>query len=137
MQISVKLRPSKLLAVILTIAHVGAIICVWFIGLPILALILTLLIIFSYYYSLTKYALLRHVSSITKVWHQDSSWHLQTKAGQIIAAQLQHKFISRYLVILNFKALNKRFAVPVIIGSDMLDVGKFKQLRRCLVAGIT
>ncbi len=133
MQIIVKLSVSTLLAVIITVAHVGANVCVWFIGVPLLSLIFTLLIILSYYYSLTKYALLSYPSSISKIWCQDNTWFLQTKSGNIFTSQLQHKFISRYLIILNFKVREKRFTVPVIIGSDALDVNKFKQLRRGLL----
>ncbi len=135
MQISVKLRVSKLLAVILTVIHVGAIVCVWFIGLPILSLILTVLIILSYYYSLTKYALLQRASSIIKFWRHDDTWYLQQKSGNIVTCKLQHKFMSRHLVILNFKVPNKWFGMPVIIASDMLDEGKFKQLRRSMYTG--
>lgn len=117
------LHASKLLIIIVTLIHVGAFICIFFANLPIwLIFFLIGAIGLSFYITLRRYS-----KNIIKIWHKEAdTWCLLTKTGKVIAVKLNNNsFMSRYLIILNFKGSY----LPVILCPDTANINKIKCLR--------
>ena len=130
------LKPSYLLAVLLSLIHLGAVIIIialsfpWFFILP-----LIILISISLVKNLYRYALRLSTNAIVEVWRKDNNeWILRTKQGEVIGAHLQeNSYRSLYLVVLNFKRVDTDKKISVVILPDVLAKTAFRRLRAQLV----
>ena len=127
----IQLHPSKILFVLITSLYLGACLCVLFLQFSIwLAVSIIGFLIGSYCFTLRRYVLLKSRNSIIKFWHHEQKiWYLQNRAGEIMPMRVrENSFISRYLIILNFKT-------PIVICRDAVKASKLRILRVCLLQG--
>lgn len=125
------LKYSCFLASFFLVIHVGAMIIsyltlVWYIASP-----FTILVIVSLMFNLNRYALLLSRKSIIKLWFKNKEeWLLQNRQGEVFAAKLlPGSFRSLHVVILNFKLIDGKNKLSVIILPDSLTKVSFRRLR--------
>lgn len=130
------LKPSYWLVVFLLAIYLGAaivVICLafaWFVILPILVLLSISLI-----KNIRRYALQLANEAIIEVWPKNNNeWLLKTKQGIMQRAELlQSSYCSIYLVVLNFKLVEKKAKVSVVILPDSLERNTLRRLRGSLL----
>ena len=130
--LSVPLRPSTLLTIILCVAHFATIALWWQLSIPAdFKLIGTLLFIVSLVLHCRHHALLAAPKSIVAFELNDAmECTLETKNGKHITCEiLGSTFVAPYLVVLNLKPLNSCSARSIVILADTIDVELFRQLR--------
>lgn len=126
------LKPSAFLAGLLVCNYVGSIIICLCLHLPqwFLLLILLLLSISLYrvLYSLVFMSAPDAIKSFAL--RDDQQWSLQNRNGQLLEASLAHYSINtEKVVILNFRLLNTKKWINLIILPDSLDIESFRRLR--------
>lgn len=128
----VHLKPSRYLAVMLSIAHVVAAGLLWPLALPLAvklagAAILAISLIFY----LRHYALLRSPGAVVAFALSDEmACTLETRRGEQIACTLLgSSFVAPYLTVLNLQPEGKFFTRSVVILADGIDAEEFRQLR--------
>ncbi|KPJ67550.1 MAG: hypothetical protein AMJ43_04700 [Coxiella sp. DG_40] len=132
MKTEIKPCHSKYLTIFLCTIHLGTICCLLLLNLSIwLFILLTVLIGYSLYVTLQRYAFLKSSKAIIKLWKEkDNSWRLLNNENHILNAHLRtDSFVSRHLIILNFDIVKKFFTVPVLLCSDSLDKKTLRHLR--------
>ncbi len=130
--LSVPLKPSTTLTVILCVAHFATIGLWWQLSIPAdFKLIGTLLFLVSLVLYCRHHALLASPKSIVAFKLNDAmECTLETKNGKRITCEiLGSTFVAPYLVVLNLKPLNGRSSRSVTILADTIDAGLFRQLR--------
>lgn len=130
------LKPSYLLAIFLLFTHLGALIALISLSLPwFTVLAISILAVISLIHNIRHYALRLNAKAIVKVWLKNNDeWLLQDRQGNVLTARLmQNSYRSLYLVILNFKILESKKKISVIILPDSLTHNEFRQLRSALL----
>ena len=129
---------SRLCAIYLLLMH----------GLPMLFLwvvlhtdwrfyICSILSLLSLVFFSAKHLFLLLPTAIVQLWHEsDGHWLLLLKNGKVISAGLLgDSFITRYLIILNFKSTHTKKTYSVLFWPDNLSAENFRKLRVVLLAG--
>ncbi|RMD71251.1 MAG: hypothetical protein D6819_02210 [Gammaproteobacteria bacterium] len=129
-RLHLRLRPSRLLALVLLLLHGGALLALaplpWP---PWLVLLVSAGVIASLFHSLRRYALLLDPASVVELlWEEDGSWHLLTAQGEEVRARLAGAASYAHLVVLSFR-LEGDGGRAVVILPDALDVQSFRRLR--------
>ena len=140
----IRFKPSTRLAVMLSFAHLSAIVLLWPLMLP-TAVKLTgsALLVVSLVFYLRRYALLRSPDSVSGLeLTDDMVCILETQGGERIAcALLGSSFVAPYLTVLELKPLKldldaespgrwrRFFSRSVVILPDGIDPEEFRQLR--------
>ncbi len=130
--LTVPLKPSITLTVILCIAHLATIGLWWQLSIPAdFKLIGTLLFLVSLVLYCRHHALLASPKSIVTFELNDAmECTLEAKNGERITCEiLGSTFVSPYLVVLNLKPLNNCSSRSIIILADTIDMNVFRQLR--------
>lgn len=130
-----ELRPSRYLMGLLLLLHVGAMTMILTLSLQWWAIvIIAVVLMLSLIFYTEKYVRYRLKSSIRSLNSKDGvKWQLTTKAKESITATiLGDSLVTHYLLILNFKANNKK-RYTVIILRDSIDKQQFRQLRLLLI----
>ncbi len=131
-----RLKPSYYLAILLLVVHGGAIACLCFLPWPWWTkFLLSLACLMSFVTLFCQQVLLNNPRSVIEFWrHSSNCWQLRDNLGEISTQQLADNSIcTRYFVLLNFVALNKKKTrISLVLFPDSLDFKDFKQLRRQL-----
>ncbi|MCH9637331.1 MAG: protein YgfX [Candidatus Rickettsiella isopodorum] len=132
-----RLKSSYYLAILLLVVHGGAIACLCFLPWPWWTkLLLSLACLMSFVTLFCQYVLLNNPHSIIEFWQQQSigCWQLRNNLGEVSMQHLADDSIcTRYFVLLNFVALNKKKTkISLVLLPDSLNFKDFKQLRRQL-----
>lgn len=133
--IEIILKPSKILASLLVISHLGAIACLQFISLPRwiawLASIITLL---NLAVTLKNKAFLSGAKAITKIKLSNTNkWLLISNTNQEVSAiLLGESYISRLLIILRFQTEKQKRKISILILIDSTSLPALHKLRVAL-----
>lgn len=127
------IRPKKsyLFLAILVIQHLGATTCLWLVGINIFyQLIITLLILFHFFYAMNRYIFLKHPSSIIRLdYVQNNHWQCYFHNGQQVNLNLQSSTVITQYMFLHFKNVNENNkSYQVILFPDSENS---KILKRC------
>ena len=131
-QLTVHLKPSKQLAVMLSLVHCAVALLLW--PLPVsssVKLIVVLLLMISLYVYLRQDALLSFAHSAVSLRFSDKvDCSMETMSGQIIdCTVLGSTFVSTYLTVLILQPEHRWFARSVVIMPDAVDAEAFRRLR--------
>ena len=123
--ISVKLKPSFILAGLLAVAHSGAILLAfrisWLLVLPLL---------FSMAYSIMHHALLSMPGSIVSAEIGEKSGRLRFRNGtEKEVFFLGGTYVSPYVTVLNMKEEGSVLSISAVILPDSVDLETFRTLR--------
>jgi len=130
--LSLELRSSATLGVLVTVAHAGAAVSLAFTSLPLWVLVpgavgvlVSLLRVFP------RFVSLRHPDAVHRVlWPAGDEWHLFTRGGQeLVGTLLPETYLRPWLVVLRFKLPRSRMRRSVVILPDMLDANVMRRLR--------
>jgi toxin CptA len=127
-----KLRPSRLLALLLLFVHGGALAVLAPLALPYWASLgMASAVVVSLAYTVNTHALLRSRRSIVQlVWSTEGDWTLLTLDGRSLKATLlPATYLHPRLVILNFRTEHRWNARTVVLLPDSLDASTFRRLR--------
>jgi len=126
-----ELKPSYWLTAFFVFTHLGAMLAVvslplpWFVILPLVILVLLNLI-----NNLRRYALQLSSVAIIKIFPKQDAWLLQDKQGNWWQAKLaENSFYSLYWIVLNFKRMDVKKKISIIILPDSLEKDSFRRLR--------
>ncbi len=129
---SLELQSSKIFAFILIMMHAGALMGINLSVISIeLKLLLSAFVIINAIFSFNKYILLSSPHAIIGISiNNQGQWHLMTRNGEVLAAQLCGDTIcSRWLVILNFTLEGLKKRCSCLIFPDSIESDHFRQLR--------
>lgn len=130
----IEIKPSLILMGGLLFSHLGATVCVLFLGAPLaIKLLLVGLCTFSLCCSLWRHVLLRSAKSVVKVQQEtNSSWKLWQSNGDIHCAELRgDSIVTRWFILLNFTS-GRWFVRSVLLFNDTMTVDEFRRLRVAL-----
>lgn len=129
------LQVSRKWLVVLWLIHVGALCCLLLSGAPIWILLPVGLAGVGSLIIRLQHAALRAASAVVRLWvASDGQWYLQNHADSVVAAELQgDTFVSRYLIILNFKLEIKQRSSAVVLWNDSVDAQTFRRLKQYLL----
>ncbi len=128
------LRVSRQWCAVLIVLYLGALVCVLLSMAPgVVKLAVALLCLFCLIINL-RYSTLQAAAAVVSLWvTEDGLWHLQNRAGKVTEVELRgDSLVSRFLVVLNFKAGNKIRNIPVIVCSDSMDACSFRRFKQYL-----
>ncbi len=130
--LSIHLKPSYQLGVILISAHCLAALILWLLALPWqMQMILSVMLITSLIYYLRKDAYLSADNAIVALaFSSEISCTVTTRCGESIVCDVLHNsFVAPYLTVLDLKPAGKFLTCSVVILSDSIDAEEFRQLR--------
>lgn len=134
-----KPKPSRILIGLLTVGHLGAVVVVFFLDIPLMvklliavALLVSLIVAWRKQPGSTGEGGIRALT-----WRVDGEWLLETIGGESIIATLHEStYVHPWLVVLNFRQAEKRGLISFVLAPDALDRETFRELRvRLKVAG--
>lgn len=128
--ISVAFKPSRLLAIVLLVAHIASTILILILPLPPWSKFLALpIIVASAWHNVRTYALLATLTAVRGV-RILSNGNLEIDRGKWQSATLiGEQFIHPQLTIIRCKTETSRRSIAIVILPDMLDVETFRALR--------
>ncbi len=130
--LSVKLKPSLQLTVILGFAHLSITCLLWVMTLSIFIKLLgTIFLLISMWLYSRYFALLLSAKSIVSFELSEAMLcTIKTRSGEHFDCKiLGSSFVSPYLLILNLKPLDRFFVRNLIILNDAINTEKFRKLR--------
>lgn len=94
-------------------------------------LLFALCVLGHFFYILDQHILLRGSRRIMRCWRGRSGvWYLQFRNGLVVSGDLLERcFISRYLMLLNFKVGGRRFPVTLTLAFDSDSKDVLRKLR--------
>lgn len=124
-----KLRPSKILAILLVAMHFLALASVWLVSLPIgsklaISLVFGLSLAYAFYRNFGK--------QVCRDLRLDEQCSLTVLRGENLwqeAIVQPSTFVSPYLTVLNFRLSDEKTVRHVVIFPDSIDAEQFRQLR--------
>ncbi len=131
-QLTVHLKPSKQLAVMLIVMHCAAALILWFLAVSInVKLAGLLLLVVSLYFYLSHAVRLSFAHSAVLLEFSDKTGcKLNTASGRVInCTVLGSTFVSSYLTVLILQPEHCWFTRSVIIMSDTVEAEEFRRLR--------
>jgi hypothetical protein len=126
------LRPSYCLAALLLMIHISAIAILFALSCVYWFIFIVFLFSFAHLsFTLSHFAFRITSRAIIRISPQrDGTWRLVDRKGEEWRGELENDSIrTRYFVLLIFKIIGKRFAVPLILPWDTLDKQNFRRLR--------
>jgi hypothetical protein len=135
LKITIELKKSNALAILLLAIHLLALISCWLLFSGFFVKIFLLMgCLFSFVTAFSCYAWLLSINSIVKLWQEDDNvWYLQKKSGLITTATLQRdSYITSNFLLLNFATVPRR-NVRVPIFADALNAHDLRRLRVLLL----
>lgn len=130
--VKIEIRPSRQLALVLVLAHLGAAAASIAVELPAWAkAVLLIPILASLAWSLYKHALLGSAHSVVAVEvGEGSAASVRTRSGDWHkSVVLDSSFVAPYLTVLNLRIDQSRFACHVVIMPDSVMAEDFRRLR--------
>lgn len=130
--LSIHLKPSSRLVIMLSLAHLVAAGLLWPLALPwsVKVVIIVLLIISLGHY--LRQDALRTASNAVIAFELSEAMQctLTTRSGETMACIiLGSTFVTSYLTVLNLRAEGKFFTYSIVILPDSIDTEEFRQLR--------
>ena len=132
-------KPSRILISLLSAGHLGAVLVLIPLDLPLLVkLLIAAVLAVSLWVALRK-----QPGSVAEggvrslIWQADGQWLLETADGEQWPATLhQSTYVHPWMVVLNFRQEGKPGLLSVVLAPDSLDAETFRELRvRLKVAG--
>ncbi len=130
--LSLELRSSATLGVLVTAAHAGAAVSLAFTSLPLWIRVLGIMtVLASLLRVFPRSVSLRHPNAVHRVlWPAGDEWHLFTRGGgELVGTLLPESYLRPWLVVLRFKIPSSRTPRSVVIVPDMLDANVMRRLR--------
>lgn len=131
--LTVTLRPSFLLAALLLLMHGLAMASVWLVPLHSAAkIVAAICLALSLLHALWRHVLRRGMKAVQAIrWQEESKLSVQEGGGgQWQEAELlPSSFVSAYLVVLNLRLAEEKWARHVVILPDGIEAEQFRQLR--------
>ena len=128
----IALRPSRMLAAILVMAHCAAIILILLIGIPQWLQTGAIgILVASLAFYVRQVALLRSSSAVVAVEiASDDAFSVQTRRGDWLGCDvLGSTYVAPLLTVLNLRELENNSVRHVVILPDSLDAEDFRRLR--------
>lgn len=131
MQRQFVLRPSRLLAFLLSVTHIAALVALLPLTLPLWAkLALASMVLFSLHYHVRHHARLASPASAAMLVLGNAHVSLALRDGNKLEGTISgDSLVTPWLTVLNFLPQDSRFAHSVVILPDSLDAESFRQLR--------
>lgn len=130
--LKLSLRPSRLLATLLALAHGAAIAIILLVSIPqwLQALAVTCLAV-QLFIVLRRHALLRAPDSLVAIEiHSDNTISVQMRRGEWSnCTVLGDSYVTAYLVVLNLRQADSRAVKRVVILPDGIDAEELRRLR--------
>lgn len=129
---SIHIKPSLQLVILLSLVHFVATGLLWMLALTLgIKAMGTFVLIISLIYYLKQDALLTANNAVVALALSDEmQCALTTRSGESIACSiLGSTFVAPYLTVLNLKPAENFFTRSVVILPDSMDVEEFRQLR--------
>lgn len=128
--LAIALKPSRILAAILLIAHVVSAVLILILPLPIgLKLLGIAVIVAACFYYVRRYALL-NIKSAVRDLRLLSDGKLEIFCSEWQSAELVgEQFVHPLLTIIRCRTETDRWPVSIVVLSDMLDAEQFRMLR--------
>ena len=126
-----ELRPSPVLAALFGLLHIGALIILFLLPIPLwLSLASSSLVLYSLLVVLGRVLLLKKEAIVRLNWGSGDEWTLHRLDGQEITARLlPTSYVHPWMVVLNFKDENRRHRRSVVLMPGCLDRDTFRRLR--------
>lgn len=132
-------KPSRILIILLTIGHLGAIAVLFPLDLSLVVKLgISAVLMVSLVVALRKQPGRVGEGGVQSlVWKVDGDWVLETIDGESLNVTLHEStYVHPWLVVLNFRQENKRGLLSFTLAPDALDKEIFRELRvRLKVAG--
>lgn len=132
-KIRVELRASPLLVAIFSTVHIGALVLVLIVPLPIaVRIVVAVLIGVSLYWELNRHALRRARSAVVmfELCAEDGTCALQRRgSADAEEAHLVDQWVSARLTLLVLRLARRRWPVGVVISGDAVEPDGFRRLR--------
>lgn len=131
-ELSIRLQPSRQLAMLLGLAHCTAAGVFWPLMLPVTAkIMITLLLAGSLYYYLRRYAwLVSPQSIVTLHLTGKNNCKIETYAGESIHTFIDAStFVALYMTVLCLKTAQRNRYHTVVILPDSIETNSFRRLR--------
>ncbi len=127
----VVIHPSKILFTIISVLFISTVLCVWLSDAIILLKVICSLTSLSFYLLFLWRVFHGFVAMF---WSGRGEVYLENTRGEICLAVLQgDSYISRFLLVLNFKIKGRRLSRSIILLPDAIDKSLFRQLRAQLL----
>lgn len=123
---------TRLIALVLWVAHGGALACLLSVDInSVVALLTGIAIVTSLTCCLCYHVYRSTPQSITKlVWRNSGDWRLVTHSGDVLEADLlPTTFVHPFLVVLNFRVSNRLRRLSVVLFPDAIATPQFRRLR--------
>ena len=130
--LTVHLKPSRRLTIILSLAHFAAAGALWSLALSFaVKLAGVAILVISLIYYLRKDSLLSAKDAVAAFELSDEmQCTLTTQSGESIVCAIQGStFVAPYLTVLNLKPENRFFTRSVVIFPDSIDAEAYRRLR--------
>ncbi len=130
--LKISLRPSRILAAILVLAHGAAMALVALAGMPLwLESIALAALVANLVFDVRQSALLRAPDALVALEiTSDNQFSIQKRRGEWIACEvLGSTYVASFLTILNLKATDSGRTTRAVILPDSLDAEDFRKLR--------
>lgn len=134
--LTIQIKPSKALTLFFCFVHIGAVLILLMMRLPVGIKFLSLLLcLWNLWYCLGRYILCVLPNAITQAWRTGSGeWLLLQRNGSLRQAQLLgNSFTSPYLVILNFRIVASKKHVSLLLAFDCYESEVFRRMRVALL----
>ncbi|MDB5810021.1 MAG: hypothetical protein JWN94_2143 [Betaproteobacteria bacterium] len=126
------LRPSRLLATILVLAHAAAVVLIWTVAFPSWAASgATAVLVVQCFYLVRQRALLLGANSATAIEiTSDHQLNIQSRAADWSECDvLDTTYVTPYLTLLNYRPRGNRLARHIALLPDSLHPDDFRKLR--------
>lgn len=128
----IELQASRQWLIFVVLVHLGALSCTVVSGAPIwLKIVVGLVCVYSAVANSWETALRKVPRAITRCWvSSEGQWALQNRAGQVVTARLcADSLVTRFLIVLNFKPLQTKRVISIILVPDVVDTPTFQRLK--------
>lgn len=113
--------------------HLGALMCVAMVSFPFFVKItLSGVVIIHFVYVLNHYLLRLRKKSVVMLSNDDANnWHLHLSNNDVVRAELlRQSLVSRFLVVLRFKALESLQTYSLVLFADSESPQTFRRLKK-------
>ncbi|MBN2689311.1 MAG: hypothetical protein JXR42_01730 [Gammaproteobacteria bacterium] len=118
----VVIKFSRLFLAILIVLHILAIISIvilpwsWWVR-----LVLVLGVMAQFCFMVSRFVLLAHSNSVAQVFYQNDCWFLQNNVGDKYQVDFENGYVSKFLILLNFKRTGKWRVSSVVVFKDGVE----------------
>ena len=134
--VNTPIKASKIQQLIVVLLHAATALAIWVAYVPILAKVMVMLLLVLMLWLSWRQLTLQLPSSIVALSIDDEHWAITLKSGQRLRVQLQTWAVWRYLVALDFQAVDVNSNYRVILWPDSFKQADYRRLQvRLRLAG--